>query len=67
MKIKIEFEIFIEDVPHTPLELSEYLMFAYGQTGTLRYENPFNLAARKGKRIIDEPIWDTFKHSICED
>lgn len=42
MRIKIEFEVEIPDIPHTESELEEYLRFTYGAIASMRLGNPFN-------------------------
>ena len=55
MKIKIEFEIEIEDVEHTESELEEYLRYTYRDNGRMFSKNPFY------GQEEPEPIFGTFK------
>lgn len=61
MRIKIEFEIELEDVEgHTEEQLEEFLRFEFGDNGHMSSLNPFY-----GKGSTD-PIFGTFEWSYEE-
>ena len=55
MRVKIEFEIEIPDIPHTDDELEAYIRFHFRDNGELSLINPFNDLEEP------EPIFGTFK------
>jgi len=54
MRIKIEFEVEIEDIPHTESELEEYLRYSFRDNSEIRLPNPFNNLDEP------EPVFGTF-------
>lgn len=42
MRVKIEFEVEIADIPHTDEELGAYLRYHFRDNGELSLRNPFN-------------------------
>ena len=55
MKVKIEFEVELNDVEHTEEELEEYLRYTFRDNGSMSGENPFY-----GEQE-PEPIFGTFE------
>lgn len=56
MKVKIEFEIELPDIEYTEDELEEFLRFSYNDNGSMKTDNPFNVA-----RSDTDPIFGTFE------
>jgi len=56
MRIKIEFEVELEDVEnHTEKELEEYLRYYFRDNGSLSTKNPFE------KQGEPDPVFGTFE------
>lgn len=58
MKVKIEFEVELPNIPHTFDELEDFLRYEFRDNGSLEGENPFNKA-----RTQVSPIFGTFEVS----
>ena len=41
MKVKIEFEVELNDIEHTEEELEEYLRYTFRDNGSMSTKNPF--------------------------
>lgn len=41
MRVKISYEVKLPDIPHTNIELQEYLRYAINYNGQISIENPF--------------------------
>lgn len=41
MRVKISYEVELPDIPHTNIELQEYLRYAVNYNGQISIENPF--------------------------
>lgn len=57
MRIKIEFEVDVPDIPHTEEELDIYLAYTYGVKGSIKISNPFNKTGQPDV-IPDTFYWD---------
>ncbi len=53
MRIKIEFEVDLPDIPHTESEIEEFLRYSFGATASMRLGNPFN-------DYTPETVFETF-------
>jgi hypothetical protein len=58
MKIKIEFEVEIEDVDYAEDELEEYLRYMFRDNGSMSTKNPFY---EQGE---PQPIFGTFMYDV---
>ena len=57
MRIKIEFEVDVPDIPHTEKELEEYLEYTYGIISSIHKSNPF-FELGSPDAIEDTFYWD---------
>ena len=55
MKVKIEFEVELNEVEHTKEQLEEYLRYMFKDNGKMSTKNPFY------KQGEPEPIFGTFE------
>jgi hypothetical protein len=55
MRVKIEFEVELPDIPHTEEELEAYLRFSFRDNGELALINPFNDLGEP------DPVFGTFE------
>jgi hypothetical protein len=54
MRVKVEFEVEIADIPHTEDELEAYLRFYFRDNGELALNNPFEDLGEP------DPVFGTF-------
>jgi hypothetical protein len=57
MRVKIEFEVELPNIPHTEDELEDFLRYEFRDNGSLEGNNPFNKAQIGGV----DPIFGTFE------
>jgi hypothetical protein len=57
MRIQVELEVEIPDIPHTADDLEEYLSYSFGETASIPLSNPFHKLGEPDT-IYGTLIWD---------